>query len=233
MKALLLNSGMGTRMGELTSDHPKCMTELTDGETIISRQLEMLHRAGISNIVITTGYRSDILMEYCNKLGYGESISFVENKQYENTNYIYSIYCAKDELVDDILLMHGDLVFEYEVLEKVIQSQDSCMVVSSACLLPQKDFKAVIENDRIKAIGTNFFENAISAQPLYKIQRKDWMIWLDKITEFCNNGTTDCYAENAFNEVSDLCVIKPLDVENGFCKEIDNGDDLKYVIERI
>ncbi len=28
MKALILNSGMGSRMGVLTSEHPKCMTEI-------------------------------------------------------------------------------------------------------------------------------------------------------------------------------------------------------------
>ena len=42
MKALILNSGMGKRMGVLTSEHPKCMTEIKDGETILSRQLTLL-----------------------------------------------------------------------------------------------------------------------------------------------------------------------------------------------
>ena len=39
MKALILNSGKGSRMGNLTKDHPKCMTELASMETILSRQL--------------------------------------------------------------------------------------------------------------------------------------------------------------------------------------------------
>ena len=39
MKALILNSGLGHRMGVLTSEHPKCMTELSAGQTILSRQL--------------------------------------------------------------------------------------------------------------------------------------------------------------------------------------------------
>ena len=38
MKALILNSGLGSRMGALTSEHPKCMTELNPKETILSRQ---------------------------------------------------------------------------------------------------------------------------------------------------------------------------------------------------
>ena len=29
MKALILNSGMGSHVGVLTSEHPKCMTEIS------------------------------------------------------------------------------------------------------------------------------------------------------------------------------------------------------------
>ena len=55
MKALILNSGMGRRMGALTSEHPKCMTELLDDETILSRQVKQRAAKGVRDIVITTG----------------------------------------------------------------------------------------------------------------------------------------------------------------------------------
>ena len=57
MKALILNSGLGSRMGVLTSEHPKCMTEISSHETILSRQLKQIAEAGIEEVVITTGYR--------------------------------------------------------------------------------------------------------------------------------------------------------------------------------
>lgn len=37
MKVLILNSGMGSRIGVLTSEHPKCMTEISNIDTILSR----------------------------------------------------------------------------------------------------------------------------------------------------------------------------------------------------
>ncbi|MCC8052233.1 MAG: phosphocholine cytidylyltransferase family protein, partial [Clostridiales bacterium] len=51
MNALILNSGIGSRMGVLTSEHPKCMTEISRTETILSRQLTMLAQAGITEVV--------------------------------------------------------------------------------------------------------------------------------------------------------------------------------------
>ena len=70
MKALILNSGLGSRMGVLTSEHPKCMTEISSRETILSRQLKLITEAGIKDVVITTGYYDEILVDYCNSLDF-------------------------------------------------------------------------------------------------------------------------------------------------------------------
>ena len=64
MKALILNSGMGRRMGILTSEHPKCMTEISPMETILSRQLKQIEEAGITEVVMTTGLFDEILTDW-------------------------------------------------------------------------------------------------------------------------------------------------------------------------
>ena len=233
MKALILNSGLGTRMGALAAEQPKCMTEISGHETILSRQLRQLIDAEINDVVITTGPFENILIGYVKGLNLPLNIKFVNNADYRSTNYIYSIYCVRNLLDDDILLMHGDLVFENQVIDKVMESGRSVMVVSSSVPLPQKDFKAVIEGDRIVKVGVEFFDNAMAAQPLYKILRADWKAWLDKIVEYCERGERKCYAENALNEVTDVCQLYPLDVFNQLCNEIDNPDDLAVVSTRL
>ena len=113
MKALILNSGMGTRMGVLTKEHPKCMTNISEKETILSSQLSKLVELGIKDVVITTGYFNSVLVEYCNSLNLPLNVEFSFNPLFDKTNYIYSIFCARDILSDDdIVLMHGDMVFE-------------------------------------------------------------------------------------------------------------------------
>lgn len=236
MKALILNSGLGRRMGVLTSEHPKCMTEVSPTETILSRQLKQLEMYGINDVVITTGYFDQVLVEYCNSLDLNLNLSFVNNPLYDKTNYIYSIYCAKHLLNDDIVMMHGDLVFENSVLDQVIASETSCMTVSSTLPLPQKDFKAVVNSSRIEKVGIEFFDNAMAAQPLYKILKLDWSKWLDNIVRYCESGDDklrNCYAENAFNEISDNCSINTLDVKDMLCSEIDTPEDLKIVSSQL
>lgn len=233
MKALILNSGMGSRMGILTSEYPKCMTQITPNDTILSRQLKLIADSGITEVVMTTGYYDEILVTYCKSLDFPLHYTFVKNPVYDKTNYIYSIYCAREHLMDDdVVLMHGDLVFQANVFEDVVTSDNSCMTISSTLDLPEKDFKAVVKAGQVMKIGIHFFNEAKAAQPLYKVKANDWKIWLDKIVEYCESGEDEkrkCYAENAFNEVSDACVIKPLDVENRLCAEIDTPEDLAVV----
>ncbi|WP_373263512.1 phosphoenolpyruvate mutase [Hungatella hathewayi] len=233
MKALILNSGIGKRMGVLTSEHPKCMTEISNKETILSRQLQMIVDAGIDEVVMTTGLFDGVLVNYCQSLDLPIHITFVKNPVYKDTNYIYSIYSAREYMDDDIILMHGDLVFEGTVFEEVVNSSESCMVVSSTMLLPEKDFKAVVQNGHVTQVGIEFFNEAMEAQALYHLKKADWKIWLNKIIEFCEKGNVKCYAENALNEVSDMCIIKPLDVKERLCAEIDNPEDLAVVSAKL
>lgn len=233
MKALILNSGVGRRMGVLTKKHPKCMIELDEQETILSRQLKMLWQCGITKVIMTTGLFETVLVDYCDSLNLPLHYNFVLNPAYNETNYIYSIYLARSFLDDDIILMHGDLVFEIGVLQDLLKQINSCMAVSSTISLPHKDFKAVVKNGLIKKVGVKFFDNAIAAQPLYKINKIDWLLWMDRVIAYCENGQISCYAEDAFNEITDICHIYPMDFTNRICEEIDTPDDLIKIKERL
>ncbi len=234
MKALILNSGTGSRMGDLTRTHPKCMTEIGGGETILSRQLRMLSEAGIRDFVITTGVWDAAIRKAVEDTGLDIHCAFVQNPVPEETNYIYSMFLARDELVDDdLLLLHGDLVFEWRALEKLMAERHSCMAVSSAVPLPEKDFKAVIHGGRIEKVGIEFFEDAAAAQPLYGLRRDDMAIWMQAIADFIEKGEVKCYAEKALNTVTDHVSVYPVDMGEWLCNEIDTPEDLKVMTERL
>jgi len=228
MKALILNSGTGSRMKGL--DTCKCLVELADNVTIFDAQIQSLSRCGINEFVITTGAHAEILEAYAAEQYPCACFTFVQNPLYSETNYIYSIYLAREHLRDDILLLHGDLVFEQNVLQDVIASSQSVMVIDSTQPLPEKDFKAVVLQDRIRKVSVDTFSDAVYAQPLYKMLKQDWELWLDEIERFCVQGETGVYAENAFNNISDTFELFPLDVTGRMCFEVDNNEDLAYAV---
>ena len=62
MKAMLLAAGRGERMGALTASTPKPLLDI-GGERLIERQLRLLARAGIDEVVINLSYRGAAIRE--------------------------------------------------------------------------------------------------------------------------------------------------------------------------
>src|SRR3546814_12876339 len=57
MKALILSAGQGSRLLPLTEDCPKCLLPL-GGRSILEHQVEQLAAAGVTEIVVVTGFRA-------------------------------------------------------------------------------------------------------------------------------------------------------------------------------
>ena len=93
MKAVIFNSGIGKRMGEMTKNNHKSMVVLNNGETIFERQIRILSECGIKDFVITTGPFKDQLMKVCQQEQFKNlNFKFVENPIYDKTNiYIQCI----------------------------------------------------------------------------------------------------------------------------------------------
>ncbi|WP_458403789.1 phosphocholine cytidylyltransferase family protein [Methanobrevibacter sp.] len=233
MKAIILNSGMGTRLGDLTKDNPKSLVEISDGTTIFSNAVSILKEFEIDEFIITTGYLKEVLKKYALETFPDVNFTFVHNPVYNKTNYIKSIDYIYD-FDDDIILLHGDLVFTRKTAERVVNSDKTSVVIDSTVPIPQDDFKAKIEGGFVRYIGVDYFnEGAVACQPFYILKSQDWIVWKKKIKEFCQNGNTNVYAENALNEVYDQIDLLPIDLKGELCMEVDNKDDLNKVKENL
>ena len=132
----MLAAGMGKRLGRYTKNATKCMVPV-NGKTLIEYAIEALVKNNIKKMVIVVGYKSDILIDFihskfnANNLK-GMEIEFIENKVYDKTNNIYSLYMARDALCkDDTILLESDIIFKPEIITKLIKSKDSNLSVVS------------------------------------------------------------------------------------------------------
>lgn len=122
MQAIILAAGMGSRLGNLTEVHPKCMVEV-DGVSMIERMLRQLDRIELDRIVIVTGYEHKVLKDFIGGFEFNTPIEYINNDIYDKTNNIYSLYLAKDILVsDNTLLFESDLIFEDKLLMQVVDN---------------------------------------------------------------------------------------------------------------
>lgn len=122
MQAIILAAGMGKRLGELTQNNTKCMVKVHK-QTLIERMLAQLSLLNLKRIILVIGYKGEKVKELVgNKIG-GTPILYIENPVYDKTNNIYSLYLAKNYLIeDDTLLLESDLIFSDTILSKLINN---------------------------------------------------------------------------------------------------------------
>jgi choline kinase len=231
VKALILNSGRGERLRPLTKHVPKALIRI-GGKPLLGHQIDNLVGCGIRNIIITTGPFEDKIKKYMESEYLDISVAYVKNRSYRTTNYIYSMWLTKKLIDDDIILFHGDLFFEKELLKKLVEEKyANCVLVNRKIKPPKKDFKAVIENDVVIKIGVEFSgKNAFFSAPLYKFSKLDFLYWLNEIGNFIEKrGNLKIYAECILNEISDKVVLHPVYFAEGVCLEIDTEKDLELI----
>lgn len=121
MKAIILAAGQGTRLKKYTENLPKGMLNFM-GKTIIERQIEIYHKCGINDIIIVKGYAGD-------KIKY-DDVKYYVNEEFASTNMVETLLKAKEEFNDDIIVSYSDVLFEPELLKKMIAAEgDFCCAV--------------------------------------------------------------------------------------------------------
>lgn len=196
--------------------------------------IRILSECGIKEFIVTTGPFKEQLYEVADKFK-NLNFQFVANDDYKNTNYIVSMNNANKYLDDDVLLLHGDLVFNKSLVVKLLNNKNkSVCLYNEEKALPEKDFKGRFKNNKLLEVSVNIFDNDCYAfQPLYKLGKNDLQLWKDKVSEFVENGNVKVYAENALNEITDRVNIVGMSYKDDYIDEIDNEEDYKRVSAEI
>ena len=124
MKALILAAGKGSRLYPHTEKVPKCMVAI-NGKPMIDWQVEALRSAGVHDIVVVGGYKSEVLSSYLE-----DKVShFTVNELFADTNMVYSFLLARDFFGQDLIVSYSDIVYSPEIIKKLISSQKDYSVV--------------------------------------------------------------------------------------------------------
>ena len=120
MNAIILAAGQGNRLKPLTNNQPKCLVELF-GKSLLNWQLDIFQKLKINDISIVKGYLQEQITF--------PNINFYENKNYETTNMIETLFCARDKISDSTIISYGDIIYEESVLEKLIKNNDDISLI--------------------------------------------------------------------------------------------------------
>ena len=115
MRGIILAAGRGSRINEYSKMHPKCLIKIKN-KTLLNWQIEAMKKAGINQISIVTGYKK----EFLNLKG----IKSFENKKWEFTNMVYSLFCAREWLQKyKCIVSYSDIFYLSSAIKLLTESR--------------------------------------------------------------------------------------------------------------
>ena len=120
MNVFILAAGKGSRLGKISANQPKCLTEIC-GEILIKRNL-ITFNSLICNVFLISGFASEKLKP----LG----VETLHNRDFDNTNMVWSLYQAIQKLEDDFIICYGDIVVSPSIVTTLLGSPFEFAVVS-------------------------------------------------------------------------------------------------------
>ena len=123
MKAILLAASRGSKLGELTTDRPKCMLEVR-GVPLLSRLTQQFKHAGVRDITVVVGYKHEVVDL--------PDISKRINADYASTGEVVSLACAMEALHGECVLSYGDILFRRYILDLLLEVDGDIVVVVEA-----------------------------------------------------------------------------------------------------
>lgn len=216
-------------------------------------RINNLNYNNISIIEFLKLLTDSFLIEECKNVIYNKydiyDLKYYTNKNFNKTNMVFTLFCAKDFMDDDIIISYSDIIYEKEVLEELINNTDDISVVvdkkwkelwNQRMENPLDDAETlIIKNGKIIQLGkkTNDY-NKIEAQYIGLIKiSKNVISTIIKLYESLDKNKL--YDEMDFDNmymtsfiqiiIDNLYEVNPVFISGGWI-EIDSINDLNSKI---
>ena len=221
IQVIILAAGMGTRLGR---PHPKPLTVLSTGQSIMAQQFERVRDAfgEAARVTVVVGFKMDLVME-----AFPDAL-FVYNEVYSETNTSKSLLKGLRSTVDGgVIWLNGDVVFDQGILESVSKyvSADESFVCVNTATVAEEEVKYTVDADGYikelskqvvgglgEAVGINFISSADKPKLLERLKECGDQDYFERGLELAIAG--------------DGVQIRPVDISEHNAVEVDTGEDL-------
>ena len=237
MIGVILAAGMAKRLRPLTDTKPKCLLEV-GGRTLLERTVRAMQQAGITEFVVVTGYRGDMIRDFLTTHFSSLKITFLHNADYEHNNNIFSLWMSMEVVRGkDFLLMDSDILCDPAAVVAIAKQEESALALNRhEC--GEEEIKVIVDaNNRITeinktcnpadAIGESVGIERMTAEystALYK--ELDQMI--------TKEGLIDVFYERCFERlIPQGHTFRVVDTTQYFSYELDTPEDFQRAQELI
>jgi choline kinase len=238
MKAVILAAGCATRLRPHSDDTPKTLLPV-GGVPILRRTITSLLRVGFDQFVIGTGYLEHMVRDAVASWFPGLDVTFVTNKDFRTTNNAFSLLLTRPHVEDDgFMLLDGDVVFDLDVVEELVERGPDCLAVRSVGAIGLEEVKVTADNhDRVLAIGKHVpvrsaMGESVGIEWFAAPSSKRLFRVLDERVR--QRGLVQEYYEAAFQQIIDEgATLYGVDIGTMYATEIDTIEDLMAANSRL
>lgn len=230
MKAIILAAGIGSRLRPITDEKPKALVNV-NSKPIIYYTLKSLMQNGIDEVILCVGYKATYLVNFCESNFPEINFTFVENKIYEDTNNMYSLYLAKEHLEGDVFIMNADVMFDQKIIKGMLEVSSSCVAVDVGRYIDES-MKVEVVDGMIVGMSKSITQaNAYgSSIDIYKFKAQDLKAINQELKRIIKkqkimNQWTEVMLDNLFKQKKINVTV--YNIENSKWYEIDNFEDLE------
>jgi L-glutamine-phosphate cytidylyltransferase len=233
MKAIILAAGKGTRLNGIELK-PKCLFEV-GGRTLLDRQLSALLESELNEIVIVAGFEAERIRRHC-----PSNVSFVINSRFEETSSLYSLWLAREHLVDGFVVLNCDVLFHPQLLTKLISSTfDDALLVdfvdTNANHLGDEEMKVKVANGLVIDIRKDLDPSEADGENvgMVKFSSQGARRLVQEMDSLISRGFEREWAPRAFREFALRFPLHAISTEDLPWIEIDFPEDYRKAKEEI
>jgi len=231
MIGVILAAGMAKRLRPLTDERPKCL--LTVGQrTLLQRTVDAIVAAGITELVVVTGYRRQMIEDFLTTHYPSLTIHFIDNPDYAHNNNIFSLWLTRPYTEgNDFLLLDSDILFDPAVLPAVLKEGGSVLALNRH-ELGEEEIKVIVdaENRVLEISKVCSIEKAIGESVGIEKMTADYSAALFKELEQMieAEGLIDVFYEKAFERLIPRGhTFRIVDTTDFFSIELDTVEDFE------
>jgi choline kinase len=240
---------MAKRLRPLTDTKPKCLLKVGE-RTLLERTVAAMAAAGITEFVVVTGYRAEMIKDFLENLGNLDNLdnldnleslgkpkfTFLHNADYEHNNNIYSLWMA-GQIVrgKEFLLMDSDILCDPAAVLRIANEKEAALAVNRH-ELGEEEMKVVVDDAlRITEISKtcrpeDAMGESVGIEKMTVAYSEALFRELDQM--ILNEGLIDIFYERAFERlIPQGHTFRVIDTTNYFSYELDTPEDFQRAQE--
>ncbi len=230
-RAILLSAGKGSRLLPLTADRPKCLLEMS-GRTLLEWQLDALFEAGIGEMFVVTGFRSDLVEAVIAERGpAGGKVSPIFNPFYHVADNLGSAWMARSAMDRPFLLLNGDTLVPPALVARLLDAPEApvTVAVDRKADYDGDDMKVLCDGDRVLRIDKRLTEMNAESIGFLRFSREGGAAFVDSAEQILRTSEgTGRFFLSAVDELAGRGLVMAASVEGLEWAEVDCPADLEF-----